>query len=365
MNLNYPVSDIAKWINAKVVGNSDEIVHHVSFDSRSPLNNSSTLFFAMQGNNRHGHDYISDFVAKGGRMMVVEKEQDVNNCVQLVVENSITALQLLAQKHRQQYNIPVIGITGSNGKTTVKEWLFHILKDHFIVIRSPKSYNSQIGVPLSILEITNSHQIAIIEAGISFPGEMIKLEKIIKPTIGIFTGIGLAHQINFSSLEEKESEKMKLFNNVETLLTPTKLNLVSVNQIPFNNPASILNASLAKAAALHLGLSESEVDKALLSLPYVSMRMEQMEGANGNVLINDTYTFDEKGLEISLKSLNQIGIDKQKVAILAPDPSYKSGTSLRKILNASGINILIWISAEEVPNNPVGKSIYSRTNGIL
>ena len=348
MNLNYDLSDIAKWINAEIIGDTEGTVNHISIDSRSPLNKNTTLFIALPGQKNHGHDFIPDFVHKQGNMVVVEKRQNIENCIQLVVKNSVEALQIIAAKHRQNFSIPVIAITGSNGKTTVKEWLFHILKEHFSVIRSPKSYNSQIGVALSVLEISNSHQIAIIEAGISMPGEMVKLEKIIKPTIGIYTGIGSAHESNFKSVKQKEDEKMLLFKDVKEFFTPLNINLVQRSQIPFNNPASITNASLVKETAMFLGLPENEVQASLLSLPHISMRMEQMAGAHGNILINDTYTFDEKGLEIALNSISQGGWSLKRVVILAPDDSYHA-KSLKAILQAGRIDTLVWISSRKIP----------------
>ncbi|MDX1348991.1 MAG: alanine racemase, partial [Putridiphycobacter sp.] len=348
MNLNYSISEVAQCINAKIVGKADGMITKVAFDSRSPLNNFQTLFFAFQGSYTHGHDYVDDFIKKGGKMVVVEKELPLKNCTQLIVKNSIDALQLLAKYHRENFNIPVIAITGSNGKTTVKEWLYHVLKHHFSVIRSPKSYNSQIGVPLSVLEITNNHQIAIIEAGISKPGEMERLAHVIQPTIGIYTGIGKAHEQNFTSIEQKEAEKLKLFSKVEKFFDPSNIDAELIQHIPFNNPASVLNASLVKATALYLGLSEEMILKELANLPNISMRMEKMEGSNGNTLINDTYTFDEKGLEIALQSLNNYPHEQRKVLILAPDKNYKQSAALLEILRASPIDELVWIADEKV-----------------
>ncbi|MFK8039116.1 MAG: alanine racemase [Crocinitomicaceae bacterium] len=347
MNLNYSITTIAKQMNARIIGSSNLLVRNVSIDSRSPLVDSETLFFALQGKNNDGHQFTEHFIISGGKMVVVEQEQKQLKCTQLVVEDTLKALQVLATYHRSQFNIPVIGITGSNGKTTVKEWLYHVLKKDFRIIRSPKSYNSQIGVPLSILEMTEKHELAIIEAGISMPNEMVKLEKIIQPTIGVYTGIGDAHQEHFKSLKEKEANKLMLFKNVDK---PFSIKEIDPKiEIPFHDEASVFNANLVKSVALSLKVDDIELEESLKTLPFISMRMERMEGTNENILINDTYSFDEKGLEIALQSMNlETGI-KKKILIVAPNSSYEPGVFFRTIVEANHIDEVIWISTIAFP----------------
>ena len=349
MNLNYSLSEIAHWMDAKVIGDADIVIKQVGFDSRSPLINEHTLFFALQGNKSHGSDYVIDFINQGGKAAVVEKEIPSLKTTQLIVKNSLEALQVLAMHHRNKFNMPVIGITGSNGKTTVKEWLFHVLKYDFNIVRSPKSYNSQIGVPMSILEMTEEHNLAIFEAGISVPGEMERLAAIIQPTIGIFTGIGDAHQAGFKSLKEKEAEKRKLFEKTAVLFTPESVENEMAVQIPFNNRAAILNAQLVKLTAQYLGVKSKQIKQSLQTLPSISMRMEKMEGANGNVLINDAYTFDEKGLEIGLQTMMLNAESRKKILVLAPDLQYKVQKSLHTIIKANQLDTMVWIHPQAYP----------------
>ncbi|MFD1553763.1 alanine racemase [Putridiphycobacter roseus] len=349
MNLNYSLTEIANWMDAKVIGDSNKVVKQVSFDSRSPLVNKFTLFFALKGTKSHGIDYVADFLKSGGELIVVENEIKELKATQLVVSNTLVALQVLAIHHRKKFNIPVIGITGSNGKTTVKEWLFHTLKFDFNIVRSPKSYNSQIGVPMSVLEMTDEHTLAIFEAGISEVGEMKKLAAIIQPTIGVYTGIGDAHQTGFKSLKEKEAEKRMLFEKVEVLFSPESVENADKIEIPFILQAAILNAQLVKITAQYLGLNTTQIDRALLTLPTISMRMEKMEGVNGNILINDAYTFDERGLEIGLKTLLLNTQNRSRVLVLAPDLQYEVQKSLNEIIKASDLDTLVWIHPQAYP----------------
>jgi alanine racemase len=208
-------------LNAQFIGdNSDYTIDSISIDSRSLQNSSTSLFFALVGPNNDAHHYIEDLIRQGVSYFVVNHIPD--NCVgkanYLVVKDTLIALQQLAISYRSQYDFPIIGITGSNGKTIVKEWLNFLLSPDFNIIRSPKSYNSQIGVPLSILGINNQHNLGIFEAGISTVAEMEKLQNIIRPTIGILTNIGSAHDEGFASIGEKIKEKLRLFSNCNTLI---------------------------------------------------------------------------------------------------------------------------------------------------
>lgn len=187
------------------------LISSISIDSRTIFDPESSLFFALKSDRNDGHRYIADLVHKGVRSFVVSDFQEefrkYNNCTFIVVTDTLKALQHLAAWHRAQFEIPVVGITGSNGKTIVKEWLFEVLRKRAL-IRSPKSYNSQVGVPLSVWNLSSNYELAIFEAGISKPGEMKNLAEIIRPTVGILTNIGEAHQENFVSKQEKLEEKL-------------------------------------------------------------------------------------------------------------------------------------------------------------
>ncbi|MGL5111005.1 MAG: Mur ligase family protein, partial [Flavobacterium sp.] len=207
--MNLSIATIAQQINASFEGNTTTIIDAVAIDSRSLQSGSSTLFFALIGPNNDAHLYLKDVIQQGVTHFVVQYIPD--NCVGkaqfLVVNNTLTALQELAKYHRSLFDFPIIGITGSNGKTIVKEWLNFLLSPDYTIIRSPKSYNSQVGVPLSVLAIAKQHNLGIFEAGISTINEMVHLEKIIQPTLGILTNIGSAHDEGFSSIGEKIKEK--------------------------------------------------------------------------------------------------------------------------------------------------------------
>lgn len=332
MNLNYSLSKIAQITNGIVKGNGDKEVQNIIIDSRSPKINLNTLFVALKGNKSNGHEYCESFINNGGQLILVSDEQKTLNVSQIIVDDTLVAIQKIAEYHRQQFNIPVIGVTGSNGKTTVKEWLFHALKNDFNVCRSPKSYNSQLGVALSVLELNASHTLGVFEAGISQTGEMEKLEQIIKPTIGVFTGLGDAHQQNFKSLKEKEVEKYKLFRSVKKLIKneSNRLNL----DLPFTDLASKQNANLVYKCGLELGVQDSKLKDSLKTLPTISMRMERMEGKRGNVIINDAYTLDEKSLEIGINYLNTICGNKGKVLIIAPHENSHFSNEIVALLNS-------------------------------
>src|SRR5688572_23089637 len=211
----YTINDIAKILDGKIVGSpSSEHIHYLITDSRKIIFPESSLFFALKGPQHDGHLFISKAAATGVRAFVVSDEKSIkqsSGCF-VVVKDTTVALQKLATHHRQQFKIPIVGITGSNGKTIVKDWLSFVLSRQFNICKNPKSYNSQIGVPLSVWNLQEEHEIGIFEAGISRPGEMQKLESIIHPSIGIFTNIGSAHEENFSGVDEKIKEKLELFN---------------------------------------------------------------------------------------------------------------------------------------------------------
>lgn len=351
--MEYSISQISQIIGGKRHGNKDSIVSWILTDSRSLFFPQQSIFFALKGTHDTGERYVSQLYSKGVCNFVVtclpsdiERFSDANF---LIVSNPLAALQKLAAYHRSLFQIPVVGITGSNGKTIVKEWLYHILENKFKITRSPRSYNSQIGVPLSVWRINQETELALIEAGISQPGEMDELWQIIKPTIGVITNIGEAHQENFSSLQEKCLEKLKLFRECEVIIynadnellqecinrsvvtareiawsrtNPEKplyiyketvdlehglttirykyLGFDNFYTIPFTDQASIDNSLQVLAVSLYLMMSPDDIRENMASLESVAMRLEIKEGKNGNIIINDTYNSDLTSLGIAL-----------------------------------------------------------------
>ena len=346
-------------------------VSSLAIDSRNIFDPESSLFFALKSDRNDGHRYVDDLVHAGVRAFVVsdysEDFQKYAHCCFVVVVDTLKALQRLAAWNREQYAVPVVGITGSNGKTIIKEWLFELLR-HRAVIRSPKSYNSQVGVPLSVWNLSPDYELAIFEAGISKPGEMEHLQRIIKPSIGILTNIGEAHQENFASKEEKLKEKLKLFESCDALiyckdqplvdsviknsgLNPTvKFFAWSFNDptadlyfrieevengveliyslgnysegdfespseyikspaeyrvaLPFQDAANLENAGHCFAFLLSQHYADDTVLAAFSDIQPVAMRLEMKEGSNNCLLINDYYNSDINSLQIALAFLN-------------------------------------------------------------
>jgi len=372
-------------------------INHLLTDSRKLRYPESTLFFCLDGNGRNGTEYIEELYHKGVRHFVVKTDYTSSLDAKFVhCQCPIALLQQIAKYHRQFYEGQSIAITGSNGKTVVKEWLFQLLSKQYYTYRSPKSYNSQVGVPLSLWEIPLKSKIAIIEAGISLPDEMAKLENIIKPNIGIFTNLGNAHQENFSSLEEKAKEKLKLFAQSELIIYreddilvsslikktyPDKklitwsledpkahyyitadkktqaIKLFEDGQqlgsypFPFTDMASLENIGHCIITALQLGISPATID--ISKMEAIAMRLEHKQGIQGCSLINDAYNSDILSLGIALDSLDQLSISKHlsKTVILsdieqsglAADNLYHQISSL---LKAKKINRLIAIGAQ-------------------
>lgn len=337
------------------VFNTEIYISSVAIDSRMIFDPESSLFFALKTERNDGHRYIADLVHSGVRAFVVSSYSDefgkYSNCSFVVVADTLKALQKLAAWNRSQFEIPVLGITGSNGKTIVKEWLFELLHNHS-VIRSPKSYNSQVGVPLSVWNLSADYEMAIFEAGISKPGEMQHLQEIIRPTIGILTNIGEAHQENFSTIQEKLEEKLKLFASCQTLIyckdqslvdfvirnggvnSSVKLfawsfidstadlyfrieevgngvELVTNNEertyriaLPFQDAASLENAGHCLAFIFSQFNAGNAVLESFRNLQPLAMRLEMKDGINNCLLINDYYNSDINSLQIALAFLN-------------------------------------------------------------
>lgn len=336
--MKYSLDHIARIVgSASKVADSD--IAYLVLDSRKIYSPATSLFFALKGDRRDGHLFIAEVYKKGVRNFVVSEPP---NCTAypeanfIVVKNSLEALQQLAAYHRKQFTIPVIGITGSNGKTIVKEWLYQLLQPDYTIVRSPKSYNSQIGVPLSVWQMNEQHTLAIFEAGISQPGEMEKLERIIQPTIGILTNIGEAHNEGFISIEQKETEKRILFKNAAL---PPPLEIIDIKkqpggtiifakqdknltetifiEIPFTDDASVQNAISCWQLMLMLEYDNEVIkDRMKLLLP-VNMRLELKKGINHCNIINDSYSADLSSLEIALNFLNQQNPGSKKTVILS------------------------------------------------
>lgn len=404
-------------LNAQFIGDcSDYTIDSISIDSRSLQNSATSLFFALVGPNNDAHHYIEDLIRQGVRYFVVNHIPE--NCLGkanfLVVKDTLIALQQLAISYRSQYNFPIIGITGSNGKTIVKEWLNFLLSPDFNIIRSPKSYNSQIGVPLSILGINSQHNLGIFEAGISTVAEMEKLQDIIRPTIGILTNIGSAHDEGFASIGEKIKEKLRLFSNCNTLiynknktidafLNPrlntfswsfndkeadvfiqkisgientqfhVKYKLNSFNfTIPFQDNASIENAIHCVMVLLYFNYDPLIIESRIRLLYPVEMRLKLKNGINGTTLIDDSYSSDFQSLKIALDFLESQKHHKKKTVILSD--IFQSGLSneelyskVSQLIIANKINRVIGIgkTISEFKHKFVNCSTYATTHEFI
>lgn len=364
------IRNIIPIIKANWIGQNDvAIIDSISIDSRSLQNDENTLFFALLGPNHDGHQYIEELIAKNVHHFVVTRipENVKGKGNFLVVENTLEALQNFAAFYRSQFDFPIIGITGSNGKTIIKEWLNFLLSPDFNIIRSPKSYNSQVGVPLSILGINENHNLGIFEAGISQMHEMEKLQKIIQPTIGILTNIGSAHDEGFSSAAEKIKEKLKLFSTVTILILNknktisafvnpkikqfswcsddksadvfitkknkgelTELNVTyredtfTIN-IPFQDQASLENAIHCMMVMLYFGYNQKTIQTRMALLYPVEMRLKVKNGINNTTIIDDSYSSDFQSLKIALDFLENQKQHKKKTLILSD--IFQSGLS--------------------------------------
>ena len=349
--MQYTVEQIREALNADGrLATPGNRVTRLLTDSRSLSFPEETMFFAIKTRHGDGHNYIHELYSRGVRNFVVngmERFEPLTDANFIVTDDTLTALQDLARQHRAKFNIPIVGITGSDGKTIVKEWLYQLTADDYTVTRSPRSYNSQIGVPLSVWMLNEASTLGIFEAGISETDEMGNLQRIINPTIGIITNISSAHQENFSSLQEKCAEKLQLFDNCSTVIynaddailaecikktepkaaqiawskknpdsplfieSITKESNCTVIQycygtiadnyrIPFVDDASIEDSINCLAAALHLGVTPETIATKMAQLEPVAMRLEVKEGKRGSLIINDSYNSDTASLDIAL-----------------------------------------------------------------
>jgi alanine racemase len=398
----YTTTDIIEILKGRIYryGEPERDVDEVIIDSRKPILTSNAIFFALVTPKDDGHRYIEELFNKGVRVFVVSEVPDndiiTREAILIRVDDTLSSLQNFAFMHKKGYPIPVIGITGSNGKTIVKEWLFQLLNSKFNIVRSPKSYNSQIGVPLSLLQMSDEHTLAIFEAGISKPGEMREIGSLIDPEIGIITNIGPAHDEYFTSWEEKLNEKMWLFVMSKTLIyngddelidkvaheflihssiefftwgykAHNALRITNIQSnhqhtvieaihggntlrviIPFTDKASIENAMHCWATLIKTGADNEFISVMMPTLTPVAMRLELKEGINNCSIINDSYNSDFHSLSIALDFLGQQQQHPRRTVILSDIlQSGKKGlelyTEVANLLKSKKINKLIGI----------------------
>ena len=403
--MRYTIENVTALIGARRFGHSATRVEWLLTDSRSLVFPETTLFFALRTKVGDGHRYVADLYRRGVRNFVVgtlpaEHETAFPDANFLQVMSPLKALQRLAERHREEHDIPVIGVTGSNGKTVVKEWLYQLLSPTLHVTRSPKSYNSQVGVPLSVCLLGEHSEIGIFEAGISQPGEMAALRAIIQPTIGVMTNIGPAHQENFESVEEKCHEKLSLFQDAKVLVycaddavvdecvatsllrgerlawsrrNPSAALFVSAVEtlergtrityrfhgaeatmtIPFTDEASTVNCIHCLAVLLSLNFSAEEIANRMKRLEPVAMRLEVIQGVRNCTLINDTYNSDAASLDIALDFMARRPEiqNKQKVLILSDMfqtglPATELYAKVAELLNRRAIDHFIGVGPE-------------------
>ena len=407
--MTYNIEKITTLIGARRYGVGEASVGWILTDSRSLCFPEETLFFALRTKRNDGHRYIADLYRRGVRCFVVETvpanfETRFPEASFLKVVNTLAALQRLAERHRDEFRIPIVGITGSNGKTMVKEWLYQVLSGvgcpaggpHKRITRSPRSYNSQIGVPLSVWLLNEQTEVGIFEAGISQPGEMLALHDIIQPTIGVLTSLGNAHQENFRSMEEKCLEKLQLFHDTEAIVycsdddtvsrcirrsqyRGVRLNWSRFNQeapiyvercdvdeeqceivyiykgkqerftIPFIDEASIDNSITTAAVALLLGFTPEQIAQRMAHLEPVAMRLEVKQGKRGCTLVNDSYNSDINSLDIALDFANR----REQTCTLILSDIDQSGeqpealyAEVAELLRKRGISKLIGIGPQ-------------------
>lgn len=396
----YTAKDIAGVLAAKTVFyKADALIEHLVTDSRRISFPATSLFFALQTARRDAHLFIQEVSERGICNFVVRTGFDTSVFTTanfIFVDDTLRALQTLTAYHRAQFSYPVIGITGSNGKTIVKEWLYQLLSPDYNIVRSPRSYNSQVGVPLSVWQMSEENNLGIFEAGISVHGEMDALEEIIHPTIGVLTNIGDAHNEGFANHTEKFQEKLKLFKNCKTIIGreedfPAQLffaNDIGVGpdvltwgsssknvfvisgtekqkdsaqlsitykenkihlSIPFTDNASIENAITCTCVLLQLGINKDIITERMNQLQPIDMRLQLIHGINNCVVINDSYSFDINSLSIGLDFLLQQQQHAQKTVIISDIPTVHNSEPYEEVaamLQARNIERVIAIGEQ-------------------
>ena len=426
MKSPYSISDILNLTEGNLLQKGKDVfnVKNLLIDSRRISNPSESIFIAVKGDRNNGHSFVSEAYQKGVSAFIVDEEINlslVKDSWVIKVPDTLICLQLIAHKHLNNFRFPVIGITGSNGKTIVKEWLYQLLKDEFHIVKSPKSYNSQVGVPLSVWQCNSEHNFGIFEAGVSRPGEMGALEYIIQPTIGVFTNLGGAHDENFKNWDEKAKEKLRLFEKSKVLIycrdflpvhnlvtkkshfkelktftwskkLPADLMVGKIDktdlessiqavyqnqfvkiQVPFNDDASIENCISCWATLLFLGYDSEWVNKRIKFLAPVAMRLELKEGLNNCSIINDFYNSDFSSLGIAIDFMIQQKQQSNKTIILSDilqsgkkdEELYRSVSGL---LSSKGINKIIGIGKNISAQKelfPPESDFYTTTNDFV
>lgn len=403
--MHYTIDNITALIGARRFGSAEACIDWLLTDSRSLAFAETTLFFAIRTKLGDGHHYIPELYRRGVRNFVVGNvpanyETDYPDANFLLVVSPLKALQRLAERHREEYDLPIIGVTGSNGKTVVKEWLYQLLSPSMHVTRSPRSYNSQVGVPLSVWLLNEHTQVGVFEAGISQPGEMAALKAIIQPTIGVMTNIGPAHQENFATIQEKCLEKISLFKDADVIVycaddavisecmavslytgdtiawstsnTDATLYIRSITKkadhtdivyrflgvensmsIPFTDDASVQDSIHCLAVCLYLHSQPTDIAQRMAQLEPVAMRLEVMQGVRGCTLINDTYNSDVTSLDIALDFMNRRPEqgNKPKTLILSDIlqtglPTTELYAQVADMIERRGIDRLIGVGPE-------------------
>ncbi len=413
----YNFSRIAEITQGKVLTqNESGEIDRILLDSRKILRGNDALFIAIKGERHDGHQFLNEVYKAGVRNFIVEQEIDPSSFPDasiVQVNNATIALQQLAAFHRSQFELPVIGITGSNGKTIVKEWLNMMLADEYSIVRSPKSYNSQIGVPLSVWNIEPTHTLGIFEAGISMSGEMEKLAKMIQPTLGIFTTVGTAHSENFLSRRQLIGEKLNLFAKAETIICPEDSDLMQLVipwmssreiifmpsvesatrsshnhissveikwleqkltfDIPFTDKASVENVITCIHCLLVMKYQASEIQQRLSRLVPLEMRLQLLDGENDCIIVNDAYSNDLQSLEIALDFLSQHSRAHVKTVILSD--VFQSGLNekelhqrIASLLQAKNVDTFIGIGKSMMRNSdmyPPSSLFFESTEDFL
>ncbi|MDO3424697.1 bifunctional UDP-N-acetylmuramoyl-tripeptide:D-alanyl-D-alanine ligase/alanine racemase [Chryseobacterium sp. APV1] len=358
--MNYTTNHIAEITNAKIIGDKNILIRNIAFDSRIIYSTKNTAFIAINTSKNSGEKFIESAVDRGINVIISEHHYPhFENITWIIVENSVEFLQKLARFHFENAHLKSVGITGSNGKTILKEWLYQCLWNEFPTVKSPKSFNSQIGLPLSLLQINNSHRLGIFEVGISKPNEMEKLENIFHPQIGLLTHIGTAHLANFQSEEELIDEKIKLFKHSETVIYNGDNSLVDkkikelysgkklisygfkeYNQVYFKNniskneevtvhyfdeeisfpvhqrdEATLTNALALVTVLKELGIENEKIVEKINALKAVEMRLEAIEGIKNNIVINDSFNLDLDSLKTALQFLNEYNKPKKSLVL--------------------------------------------------
>ncbi|WPO91087.1 bifunctional UDP-N-acetylmuramoyl-tripeptide:D-alanyl-D-alanine ligase/alanine racemase [Chryseobacterium sp. HR92] len=358
--MNYTVQHIAEITNAQIIGDGNLMIKNIAYDSRIIYSTKNTAFIAINTHKNSGEKFIESAIDRGINVIISEHHfPEFENITWIIVENSVEFLQKLAKYHFENSHLQSVGITGSNGKTILKEWLYQCLWNEFPTVKSPKSFNSQIGLPLSLLQINSSHQLGIFEVGISKPHEMEKLENMFHPQIGLLTHIGTAHAANFSSEDELIDEKIRLFKNSEVIIYNGDNSLVEQKikqsypdkklisygfkkknqvfiksnvskddniivdyfgeEITFpahqRDEATLTNATALITILKELNIENKKIVEKINLLKAVEMRLEAIEGIKGNIVINDSFNLDLDSLKTALQFLNEYNKSKKSLVL--------------------------------------------------